>query len=306
MIDIHASAIIYMSFNERSKVLKSVHKIYESLEENFQSYEIILVNDSGNLVSTSDQDALKKHNVKNITILNMAYFHDRENAMLAGTDLSNGDFVFEFDYPMTKIEITALADLYKLSASSEADIVAFYNQNQERTTSQLFYGFLKWFGYTENMTHTDCIRMISRRALNETLKEKRNFRFRKLLYSKSGYRSVSEDNDSIQYINDRPNGSRMRLATDILMSLANVGSSISKILSLTCILFTLIISVYALAIYFGGLDVSAGWTTLMLFLGFGFSGIFMILFTISRTLELLFLEIQKSTPYQIRDVRKVL
>ena len=306
MIDTHASAIIYMSHNERSKVLKSVPDIHLSLKINFQSYELIIVNDSGNLINTSDQDVLKEQDVKNTTILNMAYFHDRENAMLAGTDLSNGDFVFEFDYPITKIEITTLADLYNLSANREADIVAFYNQNQERTTSQLFYGFLKRFGYTENMAHTECIRMISRRALNETLKHKRNFRFRKLLYSKSGFRSMAENNDNINYINDRPNGSRMRLATDMLMSVAHVGSSVSKFLSLICILLTVVISIYALAIYFGDLDVSAGWTTLMLFLGFGFSGIFTILFTMSRTLELLFWEIQKSTPYQIRDVSKLL
>ena len=306
MIEAHASAIIYTSHNERSKVLKSLPDIHKSLENSFQNYEIILVNDSGHLVNASDQDVLKEQDVKNITILNMAYFHDRENAMLAGTDLSNGDFVFEFDYPITKIGITTLADLYNLSTNSEADVVAFYNQNLEHTTSKLFHGFLKRFGYTENMAHTECIRMISRRALNQTLNHKRNFRFRKLLYSRSGFHSIAENNDNIHYANDRPNGSRMRLAADMLMSVAHVGSSVSKFLSLIFIMFTVIISIYALAIYFSDLDVSAGWTTLMLFLGFGFSGIFMILFTISRTLELLFGEIQKSTPYQIRDVSKLL
>ena len=306
MINIHVSAIIYMSNNERTKVLKSISNINESLKNNFQSYEIILVNDSGNLMSISDQDVLKAHDARNITILNMAYFHDRENAMLAGTDLSNGDFVFEFDYPIIKIETKTLVDLYNLSANNEADIVAFYNQNQERTTSQLFYGFLKRFGYTDNMAHTECIRMISRRALNEILKERRSFRFRKLLYSKSGYLSLTKNNDNIQYVNNRPNGMRIRHALDILMSVAKVGSSVSKLLSLVCIAFTLIVSIYALAIYFADLEISAGWTTLMLFLGFGFSGIFMILFTMSRTLELLFWEIQKTAPYQIRDVSKVI
>ena len=127
MIDIYASAIIYMPLHERSKILKSIINIHKSLEKNFQSYEIILVNDSGNLISNSDQDLLKARDVKNITILNMAYFHDRENAMLAGTDLSNGDFIFEFDYTITNIKITTLVDLYNLSVENDADIVAFYN-----------------------------------------------------------------------------------------------------------------------------------------------------------------------------------
>jgi|SaaInlStandDraft_1057018.scaffolds.fasta_scaffold58806_2 polyisoprenyl-phosphate glycosyltransferase len=306
MIDIYASAIIYMPLHERSKILKSIINIHKSLEKNFQSYEIILVNDSGNLISNSDQDLLKARDVKNITILNMAYFHDRENAMLAGTDLSNGDFIFEFDYTITNIKITTLVDLYNLSVENDADIVAFYNQDLERKTSQLFYWFLKRFGYTEDMTHTECIRMISRRALNEMLRERRNFRFRKLLYLKSGFCSLVENNNDIQYTNNRPNGLRMRLALDILMSVANIGSSVSKFLSLIFIAFTLLVSIYALVIYFSDLDVSSGWTTLMLFLGFGFSGIFMILFTMSRTLELLFWEVQKSVPYQIRDVNKLI
>ena len=306
MIDIYASAIIYMPLHDRSKVLKSITNIHKSLEENFRNYEIILVNDSGNLISNSDQDLLKARDVKNITILNMAYFHDRENAMLAGTDLSNGDFIFEFDYPITNIKITTLVDLYNLSVENDADIVAFYNQDLEHKTSQLFYGFLKRFGYTEDMTHTECIRMISRRALNEMLRERRNFRFRKLLYLKSGFCSLVENNDDIQYANNRPNGLRMRLALDILMSVANIGSSVSKFLSLIFIAFTLLVSIYALVIYLSDLDVSSGWTTLMLFLGFGFSGIFMILFTMSRTLELLFWEVQKSVTYQIRDVNKLI
>ncbi|MDC0042603.1 hypothetical protein OAJ10_02480 [Paracoccaceae bacterium] len=306
MIDIHASAVIYMSYFDQSNVIKSLPKIHEALETKFQSYEIILVNDTGSLLSSLHQDALKENGVKNISVMNMAYFHDRENAMLAGTDFSSGDFVFEFDYPITKIEITTLADLYKLSARDEADIVAFYNQNQERPTSQLFYSFLKRLNYTKNMTHTECIRIISRRALNKTLKERRNFRFRKLLYAQSGFRSMVIDNENIQYINNRSNGARMRLAIDILMSFANVGSTVSKFLSVIFILFTMMVTIYALAIYFSDLNILPGWTTLMVFLGFGFSGIFMILFIMSRTLELLFWEIQKSNPYQIRDVSKIL
>ncbi|MDC0481984.1 hypothetical protein OAN90_00865 [Gammaproteobacteria bacterium] len=276
------------------------------MQENFQDFEIILVNDSGHSLGQSNQDTLKKYGISNLTILNLAYFHDRENAMTAGTDLSTGDFVFEFDYPIENICDDALIDLYNLSADKGADIAAFYNQEQERKTSRLFYKFLNWFGLTETVVHTEVIRIISRRALNKTLKERRRFRFRKLLYRQTGFNIALASNNKIQYFDDISNGSRMQLGIDILIGAANIGSRVSKYLSLGCIAISTIISAYALFVYLFGLDVSAGWTTLMLFLAFGFSSIFMILFMISRTLEMIFDELIQPTPYKIKDIAKVL
>jgi len=299
-IDIFASAILYCSVNNRDAVMTHIGAVHDQFQSHFRSYEIIIVNNTGR-----DLDTALLQNYDGITVLNLSHIHGREQAMTAGADLAIGDFLYEFDYMPTHLPDDILMKMQNQAFDECADIVVAKNTSQTPWTSKLFYFMLHKFGLTDIPMGTDLIRLISRRALNIVLKERRSFRFRKLLYAQSGFQSSVVQDQTLKVFLENESRARLDLASDVITSFSKVGSSIAKLLALFFLIVTGLIAIYAVVVKLSGLPIAEGWTTMMLFLCMAFSGIFIILSILSRTAELILLELQNAHPYRVRDITKI-
>ena len=205
----------------------------------------------------------------------------------------------------TRLPEGILREMQNTAFNECADIVVAMNASSSKWTSRLFYYILRKCNITDVPMGTDLIRLISRRALNSILQERRSFRFRKLLYARSGYKNTALINENLSVFSEKEPKARLALATDVLTSFSRMGSSVARWLAAIFLLVTLSIAVYAVVIKLSGLPIAEGWTTLMVFLCMAFSGVFIILSVIARTVELILLELQHTKPYRVRDITPI-
>ena len=99
-------------------------------------------------------------------------------------------------------------------------------------------------------------------------------------------------------------GGRSRLATDALVLFTNVAYRLALWLAVVMMALTLIVTGYTVVIYLSGSPVE-GWTTTMLFLGFGFFGMFAILTLVLKYLSLLVELTFRRQRYVFESIEKI-
>ena len=128
------SAVVYLH-NDEKQITNFLENLNEQLNNTFDKYEIIIVNDS----STDKSVELIKEYSNNqsttcISLINMSFYQGIEQAMVAGVDLSIGDFVYEFDSVKMDYKIELINEVYK-KAMTGYDIVRVINTNKQKSIS---------------------------------------------------------------------------------------------------------------------------------------------------------------------------
>ena len=131
------SGVVYLHNNE-DRILLFLSNIITILETNFESFEIIIVNDC-----SSDQaiSVIKNHPQFidfNISIVHMSVHQGLESAMISGVDLSMGDFVYEFDDLTIDYDASLIMDAYYKIVKG-FDIVSVAPNNDNAFSSRFFY-----------------------------------------------------------------------------------------------------------------------------------------------------------------------
>lgn len=271
------------------------------LGNNFTGHEIIVVNDTGKHVKTQELP-LPEAVRCNMILLELSYHHGNERAMMAAAELAVGDYIFEIDYPTPGFPVEILATLFGYAQEHGADIVGGAATEQSPISSRLFYRLARLIGVIEAPMVTEPVRLVSRRALNRTLRERRNTRFRKILYKLSGFRydhiaipvPTIAQQDRFLY--------RLSLAADVVASTSRISSSLAAFLSLVFGIVSLVIGLYGFMVWLLGWPVVPGWTTIIGFLSFGFAGAFFILAMLARMLFIVLNEVQNTEPYVIQGI----
>ena len=156
-----------------------------------------------------------------------------------------------------------------------------------RFTSRLFYRVFNRYANIQYQLETERFRILSRRAINRVHAMSRTIPYRKALYANCGLK--------LERLRYRPAGDggkagadreRPRLAADALILFTNVAYRLALCLAFVMMALTLIVTGYTVVVYLSGSPVE-GWTTTMLFLGFGFFGMFAILTLVLKYLSVL-------------------
>lgn len=183
---IFVSAVIYCH-NNADTIGDLIKGLNITLDNNYQSYEMIVVNDASNDDST---DVLKKAasqlESKTITLLNFKHCQGLEKAMNAGLDLAIGDFVYEFDSAFLDFDWGIVFDAYKKSTSESCDIVCVRSTKKSSISSRLFYYLLNHYSGFKYQVATDTFRLVSRRAINRIRKNTQSVPYRKAAYASCG------------------------------------------------------------------------------------------------------------------------
>lgn len=297
------SAVIYTHNNE-SDIEKYLKSIVGVLEENFNKYEIICVDDASTDRSVEIiKTYFEKYPQGVVSLINMSYYQGVESAMNAGVDLSIGDFVFEFDCVNIDYKIETIMDVYKQSLLGY-DIVSACPKDSKRMSSRIFYWLYNKNAFLDNELRTETFRVLSRRAVNRIKSLNTNTPYRQALYSNCGLKHdkvIYEQLDTrFEHNKTFVFNYRKELAIDTLMMFTCLPQRISMIFS--CIFLVISIMFLGINIFEGFLKAN---NIIIMCLSLGMSCISLLSFIIIRYLALLIRLVFFKKEYVISSVDKI-
>lgn len=301
------SAVVYV-YNKENEIKDILNNINNVLKNNFNKYEIICVNDASTDDSVSKiKEFSKELENEVLTLVNMSYYQGIELAMNAGVDLSIGDFVYEFDNIMYDYSEDTIMKVYNKCLEGY-DIVSATSKKNKNTISSIFYKVFNKYSNMKEKIHTETFRIISRRAINRVHSISKNIPYRKAVYANCGlkmYNIIYNPNKKYKRVfNKDIQRTRQETATNSLILFTSLGYKFSMTMSILMMIITVLVGIYALVIFIVGVPV-AGWTTTMLFLSFGFFGLFAIMTIIIKYLEVLIGLVFKKAKYTVESINKL-
>ncbi len=282
------SVVVYV-YNSEKTIEYFLKTISSHISEHFDKYEIICVNDASTDDTVKKIEKISKNEIDMpVSILNLSYHQGLEKAMVAGVNLSIGDFVFEFDSCIVDYETDMVYQIYQKSLEGN-DIVAAVPDSKQSFFSTIFYKLINSVSKSK-IYQTESFRILSRRAINRINSFTNNIFYRKVIYYNCGLKTSSikyksqfnakkEKRLSFKYKQD--------LAVDTLLSFTNIGYKLAFYFSITMIGFSIMMILYSLFIYFLKDNVIEGWTTQMIFYSLSFGALFVLLTIIIRYISLI-------------------
>lgn len=303
---IFVSAVVYVR-NRQNHIENFLNSLAAFLEERFEHSEIICVNDASSDSSPDKIRAMKNSDTGvSISMITLSNFHGREAAMQCGINLSVGDFVLEFDNPVSDVNVENIFRVYQ-KALEGYDIVAATSRISSRRTSSLFY---KIFNKSSDLAYdlqTELFRILSRRAINRVKSQNKIVPYRKVAYAASGLKYTSiEIETSMTPGKMEPHEKmyRSQLAVDSILMFTNVGFKCSVFMTALMMILMIAIAIYAIVSRIV-INTMPGWASTVLIVAFGFFGLFLILSIIMKYLQLLMdINVRKAS-YTFESIEKI-
>ncbi len=299
-------SVVAYAHNSEKTIVEFLEKIYLFFSEKFDSFEIIVINDASTDKTLALIDKHKQNYSGKVTVLTTAWKHNRELAMLAGTEMAIGDFIYEIESTDLEFPIESLWEAYEKSGTG-FDVVFASPNGKLSKSSKIFYKILSKFSYQKLELRTESFKLITRRALNSILKTKEKTRYRKIIYRFSGFPTTTIQFKPTKNIRSNMTlGEKIELAVGVLLTFSDIGLKLTLFLSILFLTISISIGIYTISIYLTEKSlIVAGWTTTMLFLSFSFSGIFLILTILGKYLTIILEETKDRPAYFIQSIRRI-
>lgn len=305
------SCVIYLH-NEGSAVKDFLHKICQTMQDNFEKYEIVCVND-GCTDDTLEQirdflDELERSPV--VSVINLSFYQGVETAMNAGSDLAVGDFLFEFDKCQLDFDEELIMKIYR-RALEGYDVVAAAPMHGVALSSRLFYAIYNWGSRFASKIRQERFRVVSRRAINRVNQMNTYIPYRKAMYMNCGLKTdtILYDNRaagvSHRSGNREERGNRSTLAGDTIIIFTDVLERISLAVSVVLLGALIIMFGYIVYSIFSTVRPVEGWLSIMALLSFGFFMMSVMLTLIFKYLSVILSMSFKRQRYVIEGVEKL-
>ena len=299
------SAVVYL-YNDENSVGGFLNTVNSVLKENFEKYEIVCVNDCSTDNTVKAVEAFCEENsVKSLTLINTSFFQGVESAMVAGVDISIGDFVFEFDSCLVDYSEDMIMSVYRKSLEGN-DVVFAVPKGAGRTTSKLFYSLFNRFSDMQYKIKTQRFSIISRRGINRVKSMGVKTVYRKAVYASCGLPVADFDYtpETVLKSADTQKAVKQELALNSLILFTDIGYKISITLSFMMAAVLMLAGIYTVVIFLSANPV-AGWTTTMLVISFGFFGLFLLLAFVLKYLSLILNLVFTKKQYVVESIRKI-
>lgn len=302
------SCILYLH-NDGKTIQPFLEKICRVMQEHFEKYELICVND-GCMDDTVDQikEFIKSdicHSA--VSLIHLSYYQGVEGAMNAGRDLAVGDFLYEFDRCLPDFDDSLIMDLYYRSLEGY-DVVAAAPKNGVPLSSKLFYMIYNWGSRLKTKIRQERFRIISRRAVNRVNQMNAYIPYRKAMYMNCGLKTdtiVYDNQNMARSLNKEEIGNRGQLAADTIIIFTNVLEKISLLTSLVLFGSLLVMFVYIVYSIFSTVRPVEGWLSIMSLMSFGFFMLSVMLTLIFKYLSVILNMSFKKQRYVIEGVEKL-
>lgn len=304
------SCVVYLH-NESNVVKDFLEKICQVMQENFEKYEVVCVNDGcvddtlEKVKAFSAQSRLQPV----VSLINLSYYQGVECAMNAGCDLAVGDFLFEFDSCRMDYDPSLIMEVYR-RALQGYDVVAAAPRYGVSFSSRLFYLVYNWGSRYKAKIRQERFRVVSRRAINRVNQMNTYVPYRKAMYMNSGLKT-----DTLVYDNKKEStgrsrnseerGNRNTLAADTIIIFTNVLEKISLTVSVVLLGALVIMFLYLIWSIFSKVRPVEGWLSIMFLMAFGFFMMSVMLTLILKYLSVLLNMGFKKQRYVIEGVEKL-
>lgn len=301
------SVVIYVH-NAQKQIEAFLRGITQVIGNHFEHSEIICVDDfsadNSNLII---KKVSKEISHSSISILHMSYFHGTEAAMSAGVDLAIGDFVLEFDTMMPNLNQEAVMQVYYKSLEGY-DIVSASPKSPQKMSAKIFYKLLNGASQFTYEIRTESFRILSRRVINRIGSMNKSVLYRKAIYANCGLPIFhiyyeAEETDSAK-ADDAEKQYRRNLAVDTLILFTQIGFKTALGITFFMMAVVLFVMIYSVIVYIVSTTVE-GWTTTILFMAFGFLGLFGILTIIIKYLQIIVNLLFRKKYYSFEEIEKL-
>lgn len=303
------SCVIYLH-NDAELVGNFLGKVCGIMQENFEKYEIVCVNDGcsddtiGQIKNFLEQDS----GAHVVSLINLSYFQGIENAMNAGRDIAVGDFLFEFDSCMMDFDPGLIMDVYR-RALEGYDVVAAAPTHYVSLSSRLFYLVYNWGSHLKTKLRQERFRIISRRAVNRVNQLNSYIPYRKALYANCGLKMDTILYDNKEHFhrnrNKEERGVRSLLAVDTIIIFTDILEKLSMLLSVIFFVILVFMFGYLVFSFFSAAKPVEGWLSIMGLMSLGFFMLFVMLTLIFKYLSVILNMSFKRQRYVVEGVEKL-
>lgn len=292
-----------------------LQNVYAVVAANFRDFELIIVNNS--MYEKEINDTLKSLDEpvrKNVFLLNLSAIVNKNHAMLAGLDRSNGDYtiIFEFDF----LHNAHLINELYLKTQEHFDIVYLRAKTRQVGSQSIFYSLfyyiLRKYSDLQVDEKAHNTRIISRRALNSLLRLRENLRYMKAIYAIVGYKNASIDVE--QPLTKDLNESfaeRFRTSMIAITSFTNFLRSVLLWIFIFSLLFLIVVISNTLMVKFAGHDLFgkeqqaiSGWAFTVVLMSVFFAITCLNLYIMSIYLSNIYNEIKQRPLYIIESIKR--
>jgi polyisoprenyl-phosphate glycosyltransferase len=296
------SVIVYI-YNNSDNICHLLSSLDTYLNSFFEDFEIICVNDASTDESLTEVKRCCSALNRDITMVNLAWKHGCDRGIISGIDLSIGDFIVEIEAGKIDYDFSLISTLY-IEASTGFDIVSAERTEIPGFSDRLFYVIFNRLSYLPFELNQEMIRIISRRTANSLLSMNERVVSRDILYGFTGFprKSITYIPVSDRKVKNRPFREKLSIAIETIISYSNIGPNLSIIIAAVFLIFSFLLGIYALIVYFTWKEVVPGWTSTALFLSIGFTGIFLVLGIQGRYISSLLLDIKQRPRYIVRSI----
>lgn len=303
------SCVLYLH-NEGARIKEFLNTVCGIMQENFEKYEIVCVND-GCIDDTIEQ--IKEYLADNqgnhvVSMINLSYYQGVESAMNAGRDIAVGDFLFEFDRCVVDFDPALIMDIYRRSLEGY-DVVAAAPRYHVPLSSRLFYSVYNWGSRYKCNLRQERFRIISRRAINRVNQMNIYIPYRKAMYMNCGLKSdtILYNNKDTEHLvrNREERGNRSELALDTIIIFTDVLEKLSLCVSI--VLFGALLIMFGYLVYsiFSEVRPVEGWLSIMGLMSFGFFMLSVMLTLIFKYLSVILNMSFKRQRYVVEGVEKL-
>ena len=280
------SCVLYLH-NDGAGIRDFLKTVCGTMEENFEKYEIVCVNDCcmDNTVEEIHKFLEESGTRHVVSMINLSFYQGVEMAMNAGRDLAVGDFLFEFDKCLPDFEPSLIMEVYR-RALEGYDVVAAAPKHDVAFTSRLFYAVYNLGSRNTHKLRQERFRIISRRAVNRVNQMNAYIPYRKAMYMNCGLKA-----DTLVYDNKS-------IFTNVLEKFS---------LLVSVILFSVMVIMFGWIVYsiFSTVRPVEGWMSLMTLISFGFFMMSVMLTLIFKYLSVILNMSFKRQRYVIEGVEKL-
>lgn len=298
--------------------LEKIRPCFESLHpicgDSFSDYEYIIVNNVPNLDLSSELSQLDDAIKRSIYLISLSSRVDKNNALLAGLDRSNGDYTIIFEWEFAK-HPNLIKDLFEQTRAGNDIVYLKAKQKKVKLRFRIFYAIfhfiIRHFSRLKIDENAFDTRIISRRALNSLLRLRENLRYMKAIYSLVGYRTSSIEIEDV--VLEEKGSFKEHFVTSLVAVTSFTTFLRSLLLWIFIFSFLFLIGVVgnALKVKFTGVDLFGnvgealgGWTFLVVLISVFFAITFLNLYIMSIYLSNIYNEIKQRPLYLIESVRR--
>ncbi len=303
-------SIVVSLFNEEDIICDFHEILIKILDENNIDSEIIYVNDGSKDKSLDLLCELKRTSTINLKIINLSRNFGHEAAMIAGIDHAEGEAIICMDSDLQHPPLLIPKMVQKFKDGFH--IVKMVREKREdngwlkNKFSQNFYLLINKLSDQKLQENVSDFFLISGKAANLLRVDYRERnRFLRGFIQIIGFRDTALNYTS----NKRPAGKTkysfvrlVKLSINAIISFSKFPLFLGIYLGLIFAVFSLLLAIYSICVYFFGSTPPSGYTTLILFMSIGFTIMFFLIGIIGIYVGYNFDESKKRPIYIVDEI----